>query len=59
MVLQDMREKTAGDKGSELILSLDEATGFNDDVYVVHYDMSDIGELWLAIQPKSLKINEG
>jgi hypothetical protein len=39
-----MNEKTAINDNSELVLSLDEARGINDDVYVVHYDMSDIGK---------------
>lgn len=39
-----MTEKTVGNDNSQLVLSLDEATGQNDDVYVVHYDLSDIGE---------------
>ncbi|ETN40720.1 uncharacterized protein HMPREF1541_05000 [Cyphellophora europaea CBS 101466] len=37
-----MTEKTVGNDNSQLVLSLDEATGQNDDVYVVHYDLSDI-----------------
>ncbi len=44
ILLQDMTEKTAGNDNSELVLSLDEARGINDDVYVVHYDMSEIGK---------------
>ena len=40
-----MKEKAAGNDGSDLVLSLDESRGINDDVYVVHYDMSDVGML--------------
>lgn len=39
-----MTEKTAGNHdNSQLVLSLDTTTGRNDDVYVVHYDLSEIG----------------
>lgn len=44
IILQDMTEKAAGNHdNSQLVLSLDTDTGQNDDVYVVHYDLSEIG----------------
>lgn len=45
IILQDMTEKTAGNHhdNSDLLLSLDAASGQSDDVYVVHYDLTDIG----------------
>lgn len=45
IILQDMTEKTAGNHhdNSQLVLSLDTASGQSDDVYVVHYDLTDIG----------------
>lgn len=45
IILQDMTEKTAGNHhdNSQLVLSLDTASGRSDDVYVVHYDLTEIG----------------
>lgn len=48
--LQDMSENAVGNDNSDLVLSLDEATGENDDVYVVHYDMKDVGKLATYLQ---------
>lgn len=42
--LLDMTEKSESNDNSELILSLAESEGHFDDVYVVHYDMTDVGE---------------
>lgn len=45
ITLQDMTEKTTGNyhDNSQLVLSLDTASGQSDDVYVVHYDLTGIG----------------
>jgi hypothetical protein len=43
IILQDMTEKTAGSNdNSDLVCSLDDANSTNDDVYIVHYDLSDV-----------------
>lgn len=41
-----MTEKTAGNHdNSQLLLSLDDENAQQDDVYVVHYSLEDVGEL--------------
>lgn len=46
IILQDMTEKTAGNHdNSQLLLSLDDETALQDNVYVVHYSLDDVGEL--------------
>ena len=59
IILQDMTEKAAGNyDNSQLVLSLDTVTGQNDDVYVVHYDLSEIGTTRCHLPSRRTLINK-